>query len=161
MLLATPYQLIELTNLHVSPYQPDKKGRTVAPIQYSKNGLMMTGCTILSPPLTVISYDTSTNRLLLNTTNSAFLHKFNSVQDLLSQTNSSIPLQRLCSSSTLSLYLFPSTTLQGTQDTVSSVKPGDTLRCVIRLHNILQLETKTGPILRIQHSVPTLYSISG
>jgi hypothetical protein len=161
MLLATPYQLIELTNLHISSYQQDKKGRTVAPIQYSKNGLTLTGCTILSPPLTVVSYDTSMNRLLLNTTNSAFVHKFNAVQDLLGQTNSSIPLQKLYSSSTLSLYLFPSTALQGTQDTVSSVKPGDTLRCVIRLHNILQLETKTGPILRIQHSVPTLYSISG
>jgi len=161
MLLATPYQLIELANLHVGSYQQDKKGRTVAPIQYSKNGLTMMGCTILSPPLTVISYDISMNRLLLNTTNSTFLHKFNSVQDILGQTNSSIPLQKLCSSSTLALYLFSSTPLQGTSQTVGSVKPGDTVRCAIRLHNILQMDTKTGPILRIQHSVPYLYSISG
>jgi hypothetical protein len=161
MLLATPYQLIELSNLQVSPYQQDKKGRTIAPIHYSKNGLTLTGCTILSPPLTVISYDLSMNRLLLNTTNSTFLHKFNLIQDTFAQTNLSVPLQRLCSSSTLFLYLFPSTVLHGTQDTIGSVKPGDTLRCVIRLHNILQMDTKTGPILRIQHSVSQLYSISG
>jgi len=161
MLLVTPYQLLELANLHVSPYQQDKKGRTIAPIQYSKNGLTMMGCTILSPPLTVMSYDTSMNRLLLNTTNSTFLHKFNSIQDFLGQTNSSIPLQKLCSSSTIALYLFPSTPLQGTHTTVESVKPGDIVRCVIRFHTILQLDTKTGPILRIQHSVPQLYSISG
>ena len=159
MLLATPYQTIELSNIDVLPYYKDKKARTVAPIQYSKHGLSLQGFTILSPPLTVISYDPSMNRLQLSVANNkTFANKFIAVQEYLANTNLSVSFQRLCSNSVLTLYLFPNTPIQdGT--TVADVKPGDTVRCVIRLHNLLLIEIKGQNTLRLQHSVPVLYRV--
>ena len=159
MLLATPYQTIELSNIDVLPYYKDKKARTVAPIQYSKHGLSLQGFTILSPPLTVISYDPSMNRLQLSVANNkTFANKFIAVQEYLANTNLSVSFQRLCSNSVLTLYLFPNTPIQdGT--TVVDVKPGDTVRCVIRLHNLLLIEIKGQNTLRLQHSVPVLYRV--
>jgi len=164
MLLAAPYQNIELSHINVLPYHIDKKDRLVAPIHYSKNGLTMQGFTLLSPPLTVTSYDSSMNRLQLNLINHrSFANKFIAIQDFLSQTAPTLTFQRLCSTNSLTLYLFPSTPIQsGTSihKTVADVKPGDTLRCIIRLHNLFRMEAK-GSILRLQHSVPVIYETSG
>jgi len=164
MLLAAPYQNIELSHISVLPYHIDKKDRLVAPIYYIKNGLTMQGFTLLSPPLTVTSYDASMNRLQFNLTNHRpFANKFIAIQDILSQTNPTLTFQRLCNPNSLTLYLFPSTSIQTSQSTVKTVadvKPGDTLRCIIRLHNLFRMEAK-GSILRLQHSVPIIYETSG
>jgi hypothetical protein len=160
MLLVAPYQTIELSNISVLPYHTDKKERTVAPIHYIKNGLIMQGFTLLSPPLTVTSYDASLNRLQLNTTNNrGFANKLMAIQDYFSQTDSAFTFQRLCSPSSLILYLFPSTPVHHSSETstIANVKPGDTVRCVIRLHNLFRI----GQVLRLQHSVPIIYGING
>jgi len=160
MLLAAPYQTIEISNISVLPYHTDKKERTVAPIHYAKNGLIMQGFTILSPPLVVTSYDASTNRLQLNTANNrVFANKIIAIQDLFSQSDSTLTFQRLCSPSSLTLYLFPSTPVHNSSETttIANVKPGDTIRCVIRLHNLFRI----GQVLRLQHSVPIIYGING
>ena len=159
MLLATPYQTIELSNISVLPYYTDKKERLLAPIHYIKNGLIMQGFTLLSPPLIVTSYDTSMNRLLLNTTNNrGFANKLIAIQDYFSQLDSTLTFQRLCSPSSLTLYLFPSTPVHHSSkiSTIVNVKPGDTVRCVIRLHNLFRI----GQVLRLQHSVPIIYGIN-
>lgn len=156
MLLATPYQTLDISNIIVHPHQKDKKDKTIAPIHYSKNGLMLQGLTILSPPLPVSSYDCSMNRLQLNLINNrAFANKLVAIQDLLAELHPTIPLQRLCSGTTLTLYLFPSTPLQNGQ-TIADVKPDDTVRCIIRLHTLLLIDLK-GPVHRLQHSVPMVY----
>ena len=159
MLLAAPYQTIELSNISVLPYYTDKKERTLATIHYSKNGLIMQGFTLLSPPLTVTSYDASLNRLQLNTTNNrGFANKIMAIQDYFNQMDSTLTFQRLCSPSSLTLYLFPSTPVQYSSETntIANVKPGDTVRCVIRLHNLFRI----GQVLRLQHSVPIIYGIN-
>jgi len=156
MLLATPYQTLDISDIVVHPHQKDKKDKTIAPIYYSKNGLILQGLTILSPPLPVSSYDCSMNRLQLNLTNHrAFTNKLVAIQDFLSDLHPTIPLQRLCSGTTLTLYLFPSTPLQNGQ-TITDVKPDDTVRCIIRLHTLLLMDLK-GPMHRLQHSVPIVY----
>jgi hypothetical protein len=161
MILAVPYQTIELANITVQPFYTDKRGKQVAPIYYKKAGLVMQGFTILSPPLTVSSYDCSMNRLQLNITDQrAFANKFIAIQDSLSQIDTATTLQRLCSQNTLTLYLFPSTPVQGSQPkdrhTISEIQPGETLRLGIRLHHLLRMDGKT-PFFRLQHSVPVLY----
>ena len=159
MILAVPYQTIELANIAVQPFHTDKRGKQVAPIYYKKAGLVMQGFTILSPPLTVSSYDCSMNRLQLNITDQrAFANKFIAIQDSLSQTDTATTLQRLCSQNTLVVYLFPSTPIQGSKDirTISQVQPGESLRLGIRLHHLLRMDGKT-PFFRLQHSVPVLY----
>jgi len=159
MLLAAPYQTIEIANISVLPYNTDKKERTVAPIHYIKSGLIMQGFTILSPPLIVTSYDASLNRLQLNTTNNrGFANKIMAIQDYFSQTDSNLTFQRLCSPTSLTLYLFPSTPVHHSSETntITNVKPGDTIRCVIRLHNLFRI----GQVLRLQHSVPIIYGVN-
>jgi hypothetical protein len=165
MILAVPYQTIELANIAVQPFYTDRRGKQVAPIYYKKAGLVMQGFTILSPPLTVSSYDCSMNRLQLNITDQrAFANKFIAIQDSLNQTDMDTTLQRLCSQSILTLYLFPSTLVQGSSTikaiqairTISEIQPGETLRLGIRLHHLLRMDGKT-PFLRLQHSVPVLY----
>ena len=162
MLLAVPYQTIEVANIHVQPFYTDKKNRQLAPIQYTKGTLVTQGFTVLSPPVVVISYDSSMNRLQLNITGQrAFANKIMAIQDLLSQTDSSITLQRLCSQSTLTLYLFPSTPVQSPTErtTISEIQPGDTLRIAVRFHHLMRMDTSPS-FLRLQHSVPVLYRTS-
>ena len=159
MLLAVPYQTIEVGNIIIQSFYTDKKGRQLAPIQYTKGGLITQGFTVLSPPLPLVSYDSSMNRLQLNITGQrSFANKIMAIQDLFSQTDSSMTLQRLCSQNTLTLYLFPSTLVQGSsgRTTISEIRPGDTLRIGIRFHHIMRMDTSP-PFLRLQHSVPVLF----
>ena len=161
MLLAVPYQTIEVANITTKPFYTDRKDRELAPIYYKKAGITQ-GFTVLSPPVVVTSYDSSMNRLQLNITGQrAFAKKIMAIQDLLSQTDSSITLQRLCSQNSLTLYLFPSTPVQDSErrTTISEIQPGDTLRVAIRFHHIMRMDTSP-PFLRLQHSVPVLYHIS-
>ena len=160
MLLATPYQMTDISNISLASYYKDKKERIISPIYYTKNGLTLQGLTILCPPLTVSSYDASMNRLQLNVANyKGFTNKFIAIQDFLGQTNATIALQKLCTPTILTLYLFPSTQVQKSIGTITmaDVKPGDTLRCVIRLHNLVLIEIKGQQILRLQHSIPIVY----
>jgi hypothetical protein len=161
MLLAVPYQTIELSNIAIKPFYTDKKDRQLAPIQYTKGGITQ-GFTVLSPPMVVTSYDSSMNRLQLNIIGQrAFANKIMAIQDLLSQTDSSITLQRLCSQNTLTLYLFPFSLVQGSsgQKTISEIQPGETLRLGIRFHHLMRMNTSP-PFLRLHHSVPILYQTS-
>jgi hypothetical protein len=66
----------------------------------------------------------------------------------------------------LTLFVFPNTIVKlvdGTTNTVSQLKKGDTIRCVIRVHGVSMLQNRIGeffPRFRIQHSVPTVYKIT-
>jgi len=157
MLLVAPYQTIDPSNIIIQPYHTDKRQRSIASLCYAKNGLLLQGITFLTPPLTVISYDSSMNRLLLNLTNHRlFANKFLAIQEQLDQRP--IPLHKLGSLTTLCLFPFPSTPLNDGR-TINAIKPGDTIRCIIRLHTLLQTEF-TEKTLRLQHSVPMIYIIN-
>jgi hypothetical protein len=159
MLLAAHYQTIDVSNLVIQPYTTDKKGRVIAPLQYKQHGLLMQGCTVLTPPLQIHSYDSSMNRLQLNLTDQrSFANKILAIQEFLGQ--SDLPLHKLCSHTTLTVYVFPSSPVQGASSlkSISEMKPGDTLRLLIRFHHLQRLEDKAG--LRLQHSIPVIYQIS-
>lgn len=154
MLLVAPYQTIDPSNITIDPYYKDKRQRSIAPLYYTQNGLRLQGITLLSPPLQVLAYDSSMNRLLLNLTNHrSFANKFLAIQEHLGQ--GPIALHKLCSLTTLCLFPFPSTPLNDGR-TVNSIKSGDTIRCSIRLHTLLQTEFKE-PVLRLQHSIAMIY----
>ena len=150
MLLAIPYQTVDISNIKIDPYVKDKRERTTATLQYERGVLITQGLILLSPPLTVLSYDSSMNRLTVAMTNQRlFATKLLALQDRFAETHPTIPLQRLCTSSTLTLYVYP----------FCSIQPGDVIRCIIRFQNLLLVETKTGMNLRIQHSIPIMYHL--
>ena len=150
MLLAIPYQTMDISNIRIDSYTKDKRERIIASLQYEKVGLLTQGLSILSPPLTILSYDSSMNRLTLNVANQRlFANKLLALQDLFAETHPLIPLQRLCTPSALTLYVYPS----------CSIQPGALLRCIIRFQNLLLVETKIGTSQRIQHSVPVMYHL--
>jgi len=43
---------------------------------------------------------------------------------------------------------------------VSDLKPGDIIRCVIRVQGVSQITNKAGNRLRLQHSVPSIWAVS-
>jgi hypothetical protein len=161
MLLAVPYQAIEVENLLVQPFQLDKRGRLAAPLFYrtpSQQGLLHHGLTLLSPPLPVSSYDSSLNRLQLTMSNHRlFANTLLGIQELLEQQDASASLYRLCSQNSITLYT-STPVLQGTDYIpLGMIRPGDLLRCVIRFHTLVRL----GSRLRLDHSVPVLIGING
>jgi hypothetical protein len=159
MLLAVPYQAIEVENLLVQPFQLDKRGRMAAPLFYRTHsqGLLHHGLTLLSPPLAVSSYDSSLNRLQLTITNHRlFANTLLGIQELLEQQDTSASLYRLCSENSITLYT-STPVLQGADYLpLVTIRPGDLLRCVIRFHTLVRL----GSRLRLDHSVPVLVRIT-
>jgi len=158
MLLAIPYQAIDIEHLSVQPFQSDKRGRLVAPLVYGSQlqGLLHHGLTLLSPPLPVSSYDSSLNRLQFNLTNHrVFATKLLAIQDLLEQQDASASLYRLCSQNSLTLYTSTPVQQGSEYKPLCSIQPGDLLRCAIRFHTLVRL----GSRLRLDHSVPVLVGI--
>jgi hypothetical protein len=181
MLLSIPYQALEVGNIHLSPFQADKYGKSVAKLSYKDNSIDFQDVSILSPPVKVIDYNPDNSRLRLDLEDQFnFQIKLNTLQEYLvstffvhqqsflnykSETHDMIRdlFHFLLENSTLSLYIFPTTLVKKDNNTitkVSDLKPGDVIRCVIRLQGISQLQNKYGTCLRLQHSVPSLWYLS-
>jgi len=127
MLLAVPYQTIELAKLHVDPFHTDKRGRKVAPLLYKDGALTLTSCSILSPSCEILSYDAITNRLQLKIDNRVFSNRLHAMQDyfanhlfasriIIDYSLKEIHgiLQKLYLPTTLTVYAYPSTPVLGT-----------------------------------------------
>ena len=68
MELWIPAQTLDVGKIHVSPFSIVKGQRTpLAQIHYNDTGCSISDVVILSPPLTVISYDPTSSRLVLDT----------------------------------------------------------------------------------------------
>lgn len=68
MELWIPAQTLDVGKIHVSPFSIVKGQRTpLAQIQYNDTGCTISDVIILSPPLTVISYDQTSSKLILDT----------------------------------------------------------------------------------------------
>lgn len=181
MLLSIPYQALEIGNIHLSPFQDDKYGKSVARLSYKDNSLDFQDVSILSPPLKIIDYNPENSRLRLDLSGqSNFQVKLNTLQEYLvstffvhqqsflncnSETHDTIRqlFHFLLEDSTLSLYVFPTTPVKKINNTVTSVselQSGDIIRCVIRLQGISQIRCKYGIRMRLQHSIPSIYYIS-
>lgn len=180
MLLSIPYQALEVSNIHLSPFQSDKYGKAIARLSYKDNSIDFQDVSILTPPIKIIDYNSENSRLRIDLSDQFnFQVKLNTLQEYLVSTfyvhqqsflgqkdNTHDEIRELfhflLDNSTLSLYIFPTTLIKkddGTTIKVSDLKSGDTIRCVIRFQGISQISNKYGTKLRLQHSIPSLWFI--
>jgi hypothetical protein len=180
MLLAIPYQALEIRNIHLTPFQADKYGKAVARLSYKDPSIDFQDVSILTPPLKVIDYNPENSRLRIDLTDQpTFQNKLNTLQEYLvstfyvhqqsflnqkNETSDSIRqlFHFLLEGSILSLYIFPTSIIKNINNSackVSELVPGDVIRCVIRLQGISQIRNKYGSRLRLQHSIPSSWQI--
>jgi hypothetical protein len=181
MLLSIPHQALEISNIHLSPFQSDKYGKYMARLTYKDNSIDFQDVSILSPPIKVIDYNPEKSRLKLDVSE---LHNFKvklsilqeyiistltvHQQSFLGERNMKPDDIRnlfhfLLEEDVLSLYIFPSAVIKtndGNMCKMANIKSGDTIRCVIRLLGISQLKVKYGIRLRLQHTIPSVWLLS-
>ncbi len=179
MILSIPYQGLQVGNIHLSPFQTDKYGKPLAKLSYKDSSIEFQDVTILSPPLKIIDYNPETSRLRLDVSDqSIFQVKLNTLQEYLvstffvhqksfltfDATNDDIRglFNFLLNGTVLSLYIFPSFNIKKedlSYAKVADLKPGDTIRCIIRFTGISQVRNKNGINLRIQHTLPSIWAL--
>lgn len=180
MLLSIPFQTLEIGNIHLTPFQTNKYGKSIASLSYKDASIDFQDVSILSPPIKVIDYNPENSRLCLDLSDQRnFQIKLNTLQDnlvstffahqcsFLYKTNETYNNIRdlfhfLINETTLSIYIFPTATIKKNDNTtckVSELVQGDIIRCVIRLHGIYKIQGKYGIRLRLQHSIPSLWAI--
>jgi len=184
MLLSIPYQALEICNIHLSPFTPDKYGKQLARLAYKDASIDLHDVAILTPPLTILDYNPENSRLRLDLSeHGTFQSKLYNMQENLIRTfeihqqsflHLGIGVQEttesirglfhfLLNETVLCIYVYPTATVKkrdGTTMKMAELKPGDTIRCVIRFHGISQIQTKSGMRLRMQHSVPTMWLLT-
>ena len=181
MILSIPYQALEIGNIHLTPFQADKYGKAVARLSYKDNSIDFQDVSILSPPMKVINYNSENSRLRIDLSDQFnFQVKLNILQEYLVSTfyihqqsflnkkndtheNIRNLFHFLLDGTTLCLYIFPTSIIKridGTTCKVSELAPGDMIRCIIRLQGISQVRGKNSIRLRLQHSIPSIWSIS-
>ena len=127
------------------------------------------------PPLPLLNYDATTNRIQLDCARTLG-NKLHAIQDLIanhiysqrhlfSEPSNEFTLrdihgilQKLYLPGVLTVYAYPTTPVRTETGTVilHSLKPGQPLQCVLRLHGLLLLENRGTPHIRIQHSIVAL-----
>jgi hypothetical protein len=178
MLLAIPYQTLEVGKVHIDPFKPDRKHRPLASLTYRDASVETLDLTLVTPALPLVSYDPTRNRLVLDaSTFPIFITKFTTVQEYvvsamhfhrttffgkeIDYETLHAMLQPLLVGQQLTVYTHPSMPIhneEGAVSTLSEMKSDAKLRVVIRIHGILQFEGRSGGMqLRIQHSIPKIY----
>lgn len=178
MILSIPFQALQIGNIHLTPFQFDKYGKSLARLSYKDSSIDFHDVSILSPPLKIIDYNPDNSRLRIDLSDQQnFQTKLNTLQEYLVSTffvhqqsflsapNNTEDSVRtlfhfLLNDTMLSLYIFPTSIVKkadGTNCKVSQLKSGDSIRCVIRLQGITQINNKNGVRLRLQHSIPSIW----
>lgn len=181
MFLTIPYQAFEVGHVHLTPFQYDRYGKSIARLSYKDNSIDFHDISILSPPLRIIDYNPENSRLRLDLSDHmSFQTKLSTLYEhlistfyvhqhaFLHQKNKSLEFIRhlfyfLLDGSILSLYIYPTTYVKmsnGKTCRMSELRSGDTIRCVIRLQGISQVINKDGFHLRLHHSVPSIWAIT-
>ena len=181
MLLSIPYQAFEIGNIHVTPFQLDRFGKTIARLTYKDHSIDFHDVSILSPPLRIIDYNPETSRLRLDLSDQPHFHNkmyilheylistfYTHQQSFLNTKNQ--PYENihrlfyfLLEGMTLSLFIYPTVFVKTNSTStcrISDLKPGDTIRCVIRLQGISQLIQRNELRLRLHHSIPSVWKLS-
>jgi len=180
MILTVPYQALEIGNIHLTPFQSDRYGKAIACMSY-KDSIDFQDVSILTPPVKVNFYNPDNSRLSIDLSDQPnFKVKLNTLQEYLvstfyvhqqsflsdssyTHTNIRDLFQFLLNDNLLSLYIFPTIPVKkedGTTCKVSDLRTGDVIRCVIRFQGISQFSNKYGTKLRLQHSVPSIWSVN-
>ena len=181
MILSIPYQVFEIGNIHVAPFQIDRFGKTIARLCYKDNSIDFQDVSILSPPLRIIDYNPDTSRLRLDLSEHSLFHiKMHTLHEYLINTfythqqsflnlmNRSYDAIRhlfyfLLDGMTMSLFIYPTVFIKtntGQTCRISELKAGDSIRCVIRLQGVSQLFHRDELRLRLHHSVPAVWKLS-
>ena len=179
MILTIPYQAFEIGNIHVTPFQIDRFGKPIARLSYKDNSIDFQDVSILSPPMRVVDYNLETSRLRLDLSDHPVFHsKMNTLHDylistfythqqsFLNQMGQPYEVIRrlfyfLLDGYTLSLFIYPTAHVKRANglSRVSDLKPGDKIRCVIRLQGVSQLLNRNELRLRLHHSVPAVWQM--
>jgi len=175
MILSIPYQRFECNHAQLQPFVQSKYNRNIAMLSYSDPSIDFKDITLLTPPMKVMYYNSNTSMLRLDVsdnvvfqlklytfyeylTNLLFLHQ----RDFFNETTLTYDMIRRCfytmiTKSVLSLYIHPDTVLAHSDVRVSDVKPGDMVRCIIRIQGISQMMGKDGMRLRLHHYIPSIW----
>ena len=178
MLLTIPYHTFDVSNVHLTPFQFNKYGKSIARLTYKDNSIDFHDISILTPPLTVYDYYPNTMKMRLDLSdqpqfqikmntlyeyliNTFYIHQHN----FLHQQHHTIDSIRnifysMIEHTLLSLYINPSTTVNRNNtkpEKISDIAMGDTVRCIIRIQGISQVLGKDGFHLRVHHSIPAVY----
>lgn len=180
MILSIPYQAFEVGHIHLTPFQVDRYGKTIARLSYKESSIDFHDVSILSPPITVLDYHPETSRLRLDLSDHHnFQVKMNTLheylistfyvhqQSFLNHQNKPYDAIRrlfyfLLDDTVLSLFIYPTVIVKkekGPSCTISDLKKGDVIRCVIRLQGVSQIINKGELRLRLHHSVPSIWYI--
>ena len=137
MILTIPYQALEISNIHLTPFQPDKYGKAIAYLSY-KDSIDFQDVRILTPPVKIIYYNSENSRLSIDLSDQYnFQVKLNMFQEYLVSTfyvhqqsflnqkkythnNIRELFQFLLNDSVLSLYVFPTTIIKKEDDTTTA-----------------------------------------
>lgn len=168
MILTIPYTELQLHHMRLYPKTVDRRSRELYPLGYVHDQFQLADVPLLTPPLTFLSYDVVTGRLIFDCSKQrGFIGKILSIQKFIK--NTILPelsrekvdemLQVLYQGKTLTLYTFPSTAVHtaGGISSVTELKSGTSVRIAIRLYGVISLDFKGIPQLRLQHSVPSLW----
>jgi hypothetical protein len=168
MILAIPYTELQTHHMRLYPKTVDRRSRVLYPLGYATDHCQLSDISLVTPPLTFLSYDVATGRLTFDCSKQrGLIGKLLAIQKFikttlmpeLSREKVEDILQVLYQGKYLTLYTFPSTAVHvgGTLQSVSDLTPGCSVRVALRLYGIISLEYKGIPQLRIQHSVPSLW----
>lgn len=182
MILSIPYQVFDVSNIHLTNFSKDKYGKTIAKLSYKDKLIDFHDVSILSPPLRVIDYNADNSRLRLDLSefinfqikintlyeyliNTLYIHqtKFFNYENVAHEYIRNL-FYFIVDSSTLSLYIYPTAFIMKESNVythVSQLKPGDVIRCIIRLQGISQISNRQDMRLRLHHSVPSIWLVDG
>lgn len=180
MLLAIPYQGIEINRIHLTYFKYNPYGKSIARFLYKDDSIDFQDISILSPAMRVVDYNPENSRLRLDISDHPlFTDKLHLLYENLVSTiyhyqqgflhRSDLSLDRirrlfyyLIEGSILSLYIYPNSVVKtntGECKKMEDIRPNDRIRCVIRLHGVSQLLVKNDIRLRLHHSIPAVWSI--
>lgn len=181
MILSVPYQALEIGNIHLTPFESDRYGKDIAKLSYKDPSIDLQDVTILTPPLKIIDYNPENSRLRIDLSDqNNFQNKLHTLQEYLVSTfyvhqqsflnHKNEPCDSirqlfhfLLDGSMLYLYVFPTSNvmkIDGTTIKVSNLLPNDTIRCVIRIQGVSQIQSRYGMRLRLQHSISSIWLCS-
>ena len=181
MILSIPYNIFDVSNIHLTHFIQDKHGKIIAKLAYKDKIIDFNDVSIMTPPLRVIDYNPENARLRLDL--SAFINfqiKINTLYEYLINTlyihqssflnYTNVPQEYIRSlfyfivdGSILSLYIYPTAFVSKQPNLytrVSELKSGDIIRCIIRLQGISQISSKNEIRLRLHHSVPSIWNVN-
>jgi hypothetical protein len=181
MHLTIPYQTLEINRIHLNNFKKDNKGRSIAPLSYKDSSVEINDLSILTPPLTVLDYDSTTSRLRFDLKDQKqFEVKLATLQQYLISTfyhhrlsligedynlhDIESMFQYLLEKSIFSAFIYSTTNIykaDGSFIKINTIKPGDRVRFALSIQGIILIDNygKKGFRLRIQHYVPSLWLI--